>query len=78
MTRGGVRRRALGVNGLVMAPARTPQSVITRLNSEVARIMAKPVGREKLSGEGVEGAKGTPAAHRLHTRRIFRDAEKRD
>ncbi len=45
----------------MMAPARTPQSVIARLNAEVARIMTKPASRERLSGEGVEGAKGTPA-----------------
>ena len=44
-----------------MAPAKTPLSVTERLNSEVARIMAKPASRERLASEGVEGARGTPA-----------------
>ncbi len=44
----------------LMAPAKTPMPVIERLNAEVAKVMAKNVNRERLSGEGVEAAPGTP------------------
>ena len=44
----------------LMAPAKTPAGVIERLNSEVAKVMAKGANRERLSGEGVEAASGTP------------------
>lgn len=45
----------------LMAPARTPPSVIERLHNEVARIMAKSANRERLAAEGVEDARNTAA-----------------
>ena len=42
------------------APAKTPLAVIERLNSEVAKVMAKQANRERLRSEGVEAASGTP------------------
>ncbi len=44
----------------LMAPAKTPAGVIERLNTEVAKVMAKSANHERLSGEGVEAASGTP------------------
>ena len=46
----------------LMAPAKTSVAVIERLNSEVAKVMAKQANRERLSAEGVEAASGTPAS----------------
>lgn len=45
----------------LMAPAKTPALVIERLNTEVAKVMAKSANRERLGAEGVEAASGTPA-----------------
>lgn len=45
----------------VVAPAGTPQAAISRLNSELNRIMQLADVREKLSREGAEIIGGTPA-----------------
>lgn len=43
------------------APARTPEPVIARLNTELLAIMALPAVREKLQGQGMEVLSSTPA-----------------
>jgi tripartite-type tricarboxylate transporter receptor subunit TctC len=45
--------------GLV-APAKTPQSVIVRLNAETNRVLKLPEVREKIAFEGGEPMGGTP------------------
>ena len=37
-----------------LAPARTPKSIIERLHREIAKILAQPAVKEKLSAQGVE------------------------
>jgi len=44
----------------LFAPARTPASVITRLNQEVARVLKAPDVQEKLFNSGMEVVAGTP------------------
>jgi tripartite-type tricarboxylate transporter receptor subunit TctC len=46
----------------VLAPARTPASVVKRLNEEFARALATPEVRKRLAGEGLDPASSTPDA----------------
>ncbi len=46
----------------VVAPAGTPSGVVSRLNSEIGKIMRMPDVRERLVPEGAEPATGTPEA----------------
>ena len=43
------------------APAGTPEATIGRLNAETLQVMAMPVVREKLVGQGMEPLTSTPA-----------------
>jgi tripartite-type tricarboxylate transporter receptor subunit TctC len=38
----------------LLAPARTPRSVIARINAEMAKLLANPTIRERLAAQGVE------------------------
>jgi len=44
----------------IAAPAATPREIIVRLNSEIARIMKSPEGRERITGVGFDPAFSTP------------------
>ncbi len=44
----------------VVAPAGTPKEVITKLNTEINRILAIPEVKERISGLGAEAVGGTP------------------
>lgn len=44
----------------VFAPAKTPRAIVLRLNGEIARILALPDVRKRLSAEGAELMAGTP------------------
>jgi tripartite-type tricarboxylate transporter receptor subunit TctC len=44
----------------LLAPAGTPRDVITRTNAEVAKWLATPEAREKLSAQGAIVAGGSP------------------
>lgn len=48
--------------GLV-APAKTPKDIVTRLNKEVVAALAQPAVREQLLLQGAEPGAGTPDAH---------------
>jgi len=45
----------------VLAPARTPQAVVARLNRELLKILQSPGVRDRLLGEGAEPVGDTPA-----------------
>jgi tripartite-type tricarboxylate transporter receptor subunit TctC len=45
----------------ILAPAHTPQAVVTRLNQEIVRVLTRPDMREKLLNTGNEAAPSTPA-----------------
>ena len=44
----------------VLAPARTPEAIIKRLNEEIVRLMARPDVKEKFFSVGVETVGSTP------------------
>jgi tripartite-type tricarboxylate transporter receptor subunit TctC len=44
----------------IVAPAGTPRDIITRLNSDIARIMKSPESRERITGVGFDPAFSTP------------------
>ena len=44
------------------APARTPPEVVSRLNTEINRILATPAVKERIANLGGEAVPGTPAA----------------
>jgi tripartite-type tricarboxylate transporter receptor subunit TctC len=44
----------------VLAPARTPQPVIARLNAEIAKLAKDPAAREQAASQGVELVSTTP------------------
>jgi tripartite-type tricarboxylate transporter receptor subunit TctC len=46
----------------MFVPAKTPKSVIDRLNRALNTIVAEPAIREKLLAQGAEGVGGTPEA----------------
>jgi tripartite-type tricarboxylate transporter receptor subunit TctC len=46
----------------LLAPANTPRDVVTRLNTEIAKLMANPETRKALANAGVEAAPSTPEA----------------
>ncbi len=58
----------------VLAPARTPQSIITRLNSELMKVIAIPEVQERLRKTGVDTIGSTPqelAAHMKAERAVW-------
>jgi tripartite-type tricarboxylate transporter receptor subunit TctC len=44
----------------VFAPAKTPQPIVTRLNTELSRVMFEPEVRDRLASIGAEPMKSTP------------------
>jgi tripartite-type tricarboxylate transporter receptor subunit TctC len=46
----------------IVAPARTPATVITLLNAEIGRALQTPALKARLDAEGAEAAPGTPGA----------------
>ena len=50
---------AFAWSGLV-APAKTPREIVNRLNAEVAKALADPSSRQRMSEIGFEGIAGTP------------------
>jgi tripartite-type tricarboxylate transporter receptor subunit TctC len=45
----------------IVAPARTPEALVSRLNAEIARIVHSAENRERFSAQGLEPAAGKPA-----------------
>jgi tripartite-type tricarboxylate transporter receptor subunit TctC len=45
----------------VLAPARTPQAIVSRLNQEIVRVLAMPDVKEKFNSAGIEPVGSTPA-----------------
>jgi len=43
-----------------VAPARTPQPVVTRLNAEIVKVLAAPEVRSQFAAQGIETLGGTP------------------
>lgn len=52
----------------VLAPAKTPAAIITRLNQESSKAVQLPDSRDKLSGLGLEPVGGTPQQYAAHLR----------
>jgi tripartite-type tricarboxylate transporter receptor subunit TctC len=50
----------------ILAPAGTPRDVVMRINGEVAKWLASPDARDKLSGQGAIPAGGTPEDFARH------------
>jgi tripartite-type tricarboxylate transporter receptor subunit TctC len=50
----------------VLAPAGTPREVVARINAEVAKWLATPDAREKMSAQGAIAAGGTPEDFARH------------
>ena len=44
----------------VLAPARVPTAIITRLNTEIERILALPEMKSRLAADGADPAGGPP------------------
>ncbi len=44
----------------ILAPAHTPPEIVVKLNAEIARILAQPAIKERLVGQGLDPAGGTP------------------
>lgn len=44
----------------LLAPAKTPKDIITRLNAEVVKILGRPDIKAKLLGQNIEAASSTP------------------
>ncbi len=44
----------------ILAPAATPAEIVTKLNSEIARILAQPAVKERFVGQGLDPVGGTP------------------
>jgi tripartite-type tricarboxylate transporter receptor subunit TctC len=44
----------------LFVPAGTPKDIVTKLNTEIIKLMDNPEMRERLVGLGVEAAPGTP------------------
>jgi len=44
----------------VLAPARTPKDIITRLHDEVTRVLQQPEIKERLAGDGADLVGSTP------------------
>ena len=53
----------------VLAPAGAPQTIVERLNREIAAIIRQPDVRERMAGEGADAAGGSPEEFALHIKR---------
>jgi tripartite-type tricarboxylate transporter receptor subunit TctC len=51
----------------IFAPARTPESIIKRLNAEIAKVLSDPDVSERLASQGLEAVTMTPAELRRYT-----------
>ena len=52
----------------IFAPARTPDAIVRRLNAEIAKVLADPESRDRMSAQGLEPTLMTPEALRRYTR----------
>jgi len=52
----------------IFAPANTPREIVTRLNTEIARVLATPAVREQLALDGAEVIANTPEQFAEHFR----------
>ncbi len=52
----------------LLAPAKTPQPVIAKLNREIARILHQPDVKEKLAADGADAVGNTPEQFGAHIR----------
>jgi tripartite-type tricarboxylate transporter receptor subunit TctC len=50
----------------VVAPAKTPAAIITRLNTEIVAILRSPAAAERLASDGSEAVGGTPEEFGAH------------
>ncbi|MEO8675947.1 MAG: tripartite tricarboxylate transporter substrate binding protein [Casimicrobiaceae bacterium] len=50
----------------VLAPAGTPPAIVTKLNAEIAKWLATPEAKERLSKQGANAAGGTPEDFAKH------------
>ena len=51
----------------VFAPARTPDAIVKRLNAEIAKVLADPESRERMTAQGLEPTTMTPDQVRRYT-----------
>jgi tripartite-type tricarboxylate transporter receptor subunit TctC len=51
----------------VFAPARTPDAIVKRLNAEIAKVLADPESRDRMTAQGLEPTPMTPAEVRRYT-----------
>jgi tripartite-type tricarboxylate transporter receptor subunit TctC len=56
----GLKDYDLDTIGFIMAPARTPQPLVRRLNQQVVRIMSQGDVRDRMAAGGSEAVTGTP------------------
>ena len=47
----------------ILAPAGTPQEIVTKLNGELTRILGVPAVKERLNGQGIDIITSTPAQY---------------
>jgi len=52
-----------------VAPARTPQALVNRLNADFLAVLAVPSVRSQFASQGLEVVGGTPAEFAAHIRR---------
>ena len=52
----------------LIAPARTPRPIITKLNKEIARILHLPDVKEKMAADGADAVGNTPEEFNAHIR----------
>ena len=57
----------------LLAPARTPRTVIDRLNGEAARILSSTALQEQLSAQGLEAAPTSPEEFGAYMRAQFEE-----
>ena len=57
----GLKDYDLDTIGFIMAPAKTPANLITRLNRDIVQIMQQGDVKERMAGGGSEVVTGTPA-----------------
>ena len=52
----------------MLAPAKTPQPTVAKLNREIARILHQPDVKEKLAADGADAVGNTPEQFGAHIR----------
>ena len=65
----------------ILAPARTPANIVSRLNQEIVRVLGRPDVKEKFLNTGVEAVGGSPdefraaiAAEMARLGKVIKDA----